>query len=56
MVALVPLIWGLSFLTAGVGFIISKFKPTPETVGLAGIPIFGWVIIVILILILLRKK
>ena len=54
--ALVALVWGVSLLIAGIGFIMHKLKPTPEPSGIMGMPIFAWIMIILLILILLRRK
>lgn len=50
----VPLIiWGVAALVAGIGYLVSALKPAPT--GIAAIPIWGWIVGGLVLLILLKK-
>ena len=47
------IIWGIAALLGGLGFLVNQTKPEPT--GIAAVPVWGWVIGGLVILILLRR-
>jgi hypothetical protein len=50
------IIWGIAALAAAVGGLILIARPKPEPTMLASIPIWGWILIIFLMLFLLRRR
>ena len=55
------LIWGGAALAAGIGYLINATKPAAATpTGVAGIfsavPIWGWIVMILILLVLVRSR
>ena len=51
--AFAPLLWGAGAAFTGLGYLFSQLRPDPT--GITAIPIWGWVVGGVVLLILLRK-
>lgn len=54
-------VWGAAAVTAGLGYLVNAFKPAPAApTGAAGIissiPIWGWIVVGLVLLVLIMKK
>jgi hypothetical protein len=57
IVPILGIIWGVTALAAAIGGLILIAKPRPATSPLfASIPIWGWIVMILVLLVLLRRR